>query len=193
MGRIRAELFRAIAADAAASRAYFDTLKTTNDTPHFDGAGALENLRGQLRIFELMMRRAANYCELEAGAVPGEPARGLVKISLELTLTEASLRHPEGEQKRGAKAAHADVARSLYDQISPGRIDPEIARLLDQIENGTVLASRPEGAGLAVPLKRGRGRPRKSVGVVAVVREPNEKRAKTKAVKRRGRPRKAKA
>ncbi len=190
MGRIRAELFRAIAADAAASLAYFEALSTTNNTPHFDGEGALENLRGQLRIFELLMRRAANYCELEAGRVPGEPARGLVKVSLELTLTEASLKHPTGERPGRTKAAKGDVTRSLYDQISPGRQDPEITRLLDHLENGTVLACRPEGAALQVTVKRGRGRPRKTARPVAAETEAKPLRAKKAAKKRRGRPRK---
>jgi hypothetical protein len=177
MGSIRSELFRAIADDAAASLAYFDSLHSTNNTAHFDGAGALQNLKGQLRLFELMMRRAANYCDRRAKpGQPGEPEGGMAHVTLAFDLASGSLAGANAE----GHAAGTRIFPSPDDLLATGRMDPKVETLILRLQQEALFSGALSAEGASLPVKRGRGRPRKTVAALPV---PATKRG-------RGRPRK---
>ena len=156
--------------DAAASLAYFERCRPTNKhRRHLTAKARSTNVRGQLQLFELLMRRAANYCELESGTISAvnRPA-GSVKCRHRAEHDRSEPEAPAGELKTplslAERRSHAD--RSMIRSARAVRIRKS-RRLLDRSANtAPVLASRPEGAVLAVPVKRGRGRPRKSAAPI---------------------------
>ncbi len=213
MGRIRAQLFRDIADDAADRLAHLDTLSSTDNTARFDGVGALENLRGQVKLFELLMRRAAAQCEaigLQGDAQQSPNA--FVRVSLEIILSNRGLVHPDGEEpslKADApiyiRRAYCSVDPSIDDTVS-ARDEAAISVLIDRIESQALLSCSPvkppkpaKGKTNSQPLanasgvKRGRGRPRKDPlmeAVTAPKRRGRPPKPETPVKRGRGRPRK---
>jgi AT hook motif len=212
VGHIRKDLFLEIADDARDQLEALAKLTTIANTSRFDGIGALENLKGQLKLFELLMRRAAGFCAWHAiDGTRGNPAGGLVSVSLDLVLSDLNLVHPEGERRAVEtvmKKIPATVQTTRYDTASDGLPDPRIAELLEDL-NSTILACRPvtDARGparasqtlAAAPGKSGkrRGRPPKSLAIAAPAKHRGRPRkivdidAAPAMPKRRGRPPKA--
>jgi hypothetical protein len=146
MGQMNSQLFLDIADDAADRLQKLQTASSYNDTSRFPGDMARINEMGSVKLFELLMRRAARACAINQIGETSNPIQGqFISISLTLTLSSQSLKHTDDDfviSRLPVKSAWVDA--SILDRDDDGDLDPKTAVVLKLIQKEPLAGCKPK-------------------------------------------------